>query len=186
MPRRRLHLITLPSLVRAVTRVSRELDGHGLWDERTEAVPVYLTWFGIAYGYCCYGRTGEICIPAVSLLKLRDLIFGSYVTLADVVRHEYGHALAHTHRGLFRSRRFTAVFGASHENVDGFEYDPEFHVSRYAATNASEDFAECFMLYLKHSGRLPKPISTRPIRAKWRFIRDVSVAIRGGKRRWAR
>jgi len=185
MPRRKLHLITLSSLSRAVTRVSRELDGHGLLDERMEAVPVNLTWFGVAYGWQYYGSSGEICIPAVSWSRIGDYFQGSYATLADVLRHEYGHALADTHRGLFRSRKFSSAFGAAHENGDGFEYDPGFHVSPYAATNASEDFAECFTLYLKHDGSLPKQYRSRVFRAKWQFIRDVSAVIRAGKRRWS-
>ena len=76
-------------------------------------------------------------------------------SLADVIRHEYGHAVAHTHGRLVRSSRFREAFGASHDSLHEFEYDEELHVTPYAATSAAEDFAETFMFYLRHGGRLP-------------------------------
>lgn len=66
----------------------------------------------------------------------------------------------------------------------GLSTIPEFHVSDYASTDASEDFAETFMLYLRHRGRLPPWHQTTAKREKWRFILDVCEAVHAGKRRW--
>ena len=181
----RFGTVTLPQLNRALGQVVRELNAHGLWDEKMAEVEVWLTPFDfVCYGWQYYGTTGEICIPAVSGAKLSDLWYGSYKPLADVLRHEYGHALADTHRGLFRSSRFRDAFYASHEDESRFEHDPEFHVSEYAATNASEDFAECFMLFLRHTGRLPTAHQTSAKRQKWKFVGQVCQAVQAGRRSW--
>ncbi|MCY2987897.1 MAG: hypothetical protein NTY19_08560 [Planctomycetota bacterium] len=178
-------VLTLPRLNRALARVVRELDSHGLWDEALAAIEVYLAPFSVtAYGWQMYSSTGEIRMPAVCLGRLRDFFRGDYMSVADVLRHEYGHALADTHRGLFRSRQFSTAFGASHECPDEFEYDPECHVSPYSAKDTSEDFAEVFMLYLRRSGRLPSRHATPAIVAKWRFVQNLCRAVRARKRRW--
>jgi hypothetical protein len=139
---------------------------------------------GIAFGWQWYGSNGESCIPWISLLKLLDLFSGSYTSLADVLRHEFAHALADTHRGLFRSRRFTAAFDNPHESNARSEYEPAVHISRYAATNASEDFAENFMHFIRRHGRLPLTHTTPAIRRKWRFIFDLCRAVQSGRARW--
>ncbi len=181
---RKRHIITLPALDRALDKVTAELDRHGFWDARLARVDVELGWLGDAYGWQRYGHGGQIVIPAVSMLKVADCVFGSYTSLIGVLRHEYGHAVADTHRGLLRSRRFVDAFGAPHESEDGFEYDPRFFVSGYAATNPAEDFAEVFMTYLRTRGRLPRVHATEPIRRKWRFVRELGGRIRAGARRW--
>lgn len=180
----RLRIVTLCQLSRSLARVRRELEAHGFWDQPLASIGVFLVPVGKAYGWQWYGSTGEIGIPAVSLCRLGDLFGRRYTPLADVLRHEHGHALADTHRGLFRSTQFRSAFGAAHESETAFEFDPEFHVSAYAATNASEDFAETFMLYLKHGGRLPACIDTRYIRAKWKFVERLGWAVRSGRRQW--
>ncbi len=186
MPRTKLCFVTLRRLNRALTRVTSDLDQHGLWDERVQAVPVYLASVGYAHGWQCYGGSGEICVPAVSLVRLGEYFHGPYTSLADVLRHEYGHALADTHRGLFRSRQFSSVFGSPHDSEWGYEYDPDLHVSSYAATDCSEDFAETFMLYLKHGGQLPARFDTKAIRAKWQFVEQLGNVVKRGLRRWRR
>jgi len=183
--RRKVHVITLTRLNRALAKVTRELERHGVWDERLQETDVYLVWFGRAFGWQYYGSSGEICIPAVSFDKLNDFFKGSYTALADVLRHEFGHALADTHRGLFRSRRFSSVFGAAHDNDRiSFSYDSESHVTEYASVNASEDFAEIFMLYLRHRGKLPARFQKPAFEAKWGFVADVCEMIAAGRRRW--
>ena len=87
------------SLNRALARVIGELDLHGVWNDRMFAVDVHLVPGGSAYGYYHYGGTGRIAIPMLSLIRFVDLYHGEYTSLADVLRHEYGHALADTHRG---------------------------------------------------------------------------------------
>ena len=180
----KIHAVTLPRLNRALGRVNDELHAQGLWNEKLERIDVYLVPFGFAYGWQWYGSTGDIGIPAISLAKLRDWLSGSYFSLADVLRHEYAHALADTHRGLIRSRRFTRAFKASHENLQPFVYDPELHVSPYAATCAAEDFAEVFMLYLRHGACLPGRLDTPAIRRKWRFVKALCGAIKRVRTRW--
>ncbi len=78
----------------------------------------------------------------------------------DVLRHEFGHALATLYPralsqgGLFR-KAFDAKYGpkpAPDIDPDNWEFDC---VSAYAATETREDFAETFMLFVKHKGKLP-------------------------------
>jgi hypothetical protein len=182
----RIHVVTPENLARARRRVIGELQRHGFWDEDLAAVAVELTWLGSAYGWQYYGSSGEIRIPRISVARLQDRWNqSSYVSLADVLRHEYGHALADTHRGLFRSRRFSGAFGAPHDGEGEGTYDPLHFVSEWAATNAAEDYAETFALYLRHDGRLPSRLDTPAIREKWRFVRDLGKCMRAGRRTWA-
>lgn len=181
---RKVHLITLARLERAITKVTGELNHHGLWDDRLRAVPVVLVPVGCCYGWQHYGGSGEICIPRLSLSKLHDFLTGGYVSLSDVVRHEYAHGIADTHRGLFRSRRFTTAFGRPHECCARSIYDPAVHISRYAATNPSEDFAENFMNYIRCRGRLRSHQATPAISRKWQFITALCRAIQRGQTRW--
>jgi len=171
-----MHIVTLTRLNRAVSDVQGELERHGFYDDKLAKIDVYLSWVGLALGWCWYGTTGNIHIPAVSLGKVYDRVRGETRTsLRDVLRHEYGHALAHTHRGLFCSLPFKRAYGSHHDADVRWDYDPDRHVSEYAATSPSEDFAEVFMLYLRHDGEL---------RRKWRFIKDLSGAVARGQRRW--
>jgi hypothetical protein len=177
-------IVTLDALQSANDIVLAELETLGFWDESLDAIEVFLVPLGVALGWQRYGGDQSICIPAVSFGRLLTLFGWEPSDLTDVVRHEYGHAVADTHRGLFRSRRFSSVFGGSHESERGTNYDPEQHVTTYAATKPSEDFAELFCLYLRHKGQLPRCYNKSRIRAKWQFIRDLSRAIRQGRRRW--
>ena len=90
--------------------------------------------FGFAHGWQWYGSSGDISIPRVSLSRLSDIWTGGYTSLRDVLRHEFAHAIADTHRGLFRSGDFSEAFGAAHHWNFEWEHDPEHHVSKYAAT----------------------------------------------------
>ncbi len=145
---------------------------------------VYLVALGVAYGWHWYGGSGEIHVPRISWSRLSHLFSGGYTSLRDVLRHEYAHAIADTHRGLIRSEKFGDAFGAAHSWDFEWEHDPDHHVTSYAATAPAEDFAETFMLYLRHGGRLPARHGTMPIRRKWRFIRDLGEALMRGRRRW--
>ena len=181
-------LFATPSrLDRAVSDVRAELQTHGFLDEKLARIDVSLSWFGFALGSCHYGENGEIYIPAVSMSHLVGYVCpepGS--SLHDTLRHEYGHALAHTHRALFCSVPFKRAFGTHHDADVQWVYDPERHVTRYAATSPSEDFAEVFMLYLRHRGELPGHLDTWRIRRKWRFIKELGMAVAQGQRRWKR
>jgi hypothetical protein len=104
--------------------------------------------------------------------------------LRDILRHEYAHAVAHCYRDLICSNQFVTAFEINHDNPTEFEYDEDIHVSKYAATNACEDFAEVFMLYFKHSGKIPGRFNTAAIRRKWKFVKLLLARIKAGKKRW--
>jgi hypothetical protein len=180
---RKTHIVSLACLQRASLRVAAELSQHGLWTERLQTVPVTLVPVGACYGWHSYDGVGRISIPCVSLLKLRDLLCGSYTGVADVVRHEYAHAIANMHRGLFRSRYFSEAYGRPHDSIVRVRYDPDQHVSHYAATAAAEDFAETFMIYLRRGGHEPRYFPPA-IKRKWRFISALCRAIQAGRTRW--
>ena len=179
----RLALITLPSLNRALDRVRNELAAHGFYADDVAAVPVWLDgWPRLeTYGYW----DGEIHVPAVTLDRVRTHWFGGvYTSLADVLRHEYGHAVADLYPRLVRSKRFRDAFSTHHDDERPHEFDPGLHVSTYAATCASEDWAEVFMAFHRCRGRLPARWSTTAIRAKWQFVASAGAAVDRGRRRW--
>lgn len=181
-------LISYPALCRANAQVTRELNVHGFWNDRLDLVKVWLEPFSLlAYGWQYYGSTGDISIPRVSMVRVVDRMMGrAHISLRDILRHEWAHAIADTHRGLFRSRQFSAAFGGSHERNDAcIEWDPDEHVSKYAATNPGEDYAETFMLWVKHGGRMPTRFKgATGIRRKWKFIGKLAEAVGSGVRRW--
>jgi hypothetical protein len=181
-----MRVISFPRLSRACLHVVRELDNLGFMDNRVSAVDVILLppLPTLAYGWQKYGSSGNIHIPRSSLAWLCNDRNHDYKSLRDVLRHEYGHVVADTHRGLIRSNCFTDAFGASHEAEIPWEFDPYFHVSEYAANNPSEDFAELFMEYVKYKGKLPKRFETPPIRKKWHYVQKLGIAMSAGARKW--
>lgn len=181
-----MDIITIGRLNRAMADVQDDLMRHGFWDDATAAPDVYLVTFGTAYGWQGYGGGGHIYIPALGLSKLGEIFSGGHTSLRDVLRHEYAHAVADTHRGLVRSSRFKEAFGDSHRWDQEYEFDADIFISEYAATAPAEDFAEVFMWYLKCDGELPKRFNHPAIRAKWRFVRELGRAIDRGWRTWRR
>jgi len=182
-------MITLPHLNAALDRTHRELDRHGFLTEQVLDTDVFLvpgSWRACGWQY--YRGSGHIHVPAVVVIDLFDRLFGrpSALSLQAVLRHEYGHAVAHHHRGLIRSKRFREVFWAPHDCRDRrpWQHDPGLFVSRYAASHPSEDFAETFMLFLLHRGRIPRRHDHPAIRAKWDFIHLMGRALAAGKRKW--
>ena len=192
-----IHFLSLPQLNRALAAVWREMAGLGFASKAVDQVPVWLvsplgilsprTLFNSPYGFFDpSSRSGAINIPSISLSTLGDLLAArAYVSLRDVLRHEYAHALEHHHRGLIHSSRFEDAFGSAHDDEMDVDFDPASHVSRYAATCVGqEDFAETFMMFLKYGGVLPDRFSRRDIRRKWRFIATLSRAIRRNRNQW--
>jgi hypothetical protein len=177
---RKVYFVTHVQLECAVRSIVRELIYHGVWEKRLAAIPVSLVPCSRYYGWQAYGTTGEIGIPAVSVCRIRDWWRGDYVSLRDVLRHEYAHAIAHVWPGLIRSRRFKAAFGASHKSEISTPFDPDLHISEYAATSPSEDFAETFMYFLRDKGCLRPWNNTPVLRRKWRFIQQLCSAIQAG------
>ena len=169
--------INLEQLNRANKHVTDELDQLGLWSSGMAEVDVWLVPFSWdCYGWQEYGSDGSICIPQVSLAR-----FGRYIpywgdpgyTLRDVLRHEWAHALAFHHHALVSKNAFQRAFDGGHDDNVEFEYDPEIHISEYAATDPSEDFAENFMHYVRNRGVLPRKWQTPSIAKRWRFISEL-------------
>jgi hypothetical protein len=179
-----MKLVTWTRLRRSLGRVRRELAWHGFYDTQVAEVGVRLVTVRTAHGYHIEGERGEIVIPAFSLSKLVDLLDGQCTPLSLVLRHEYGHAIADTHRGLIRSSAFRNAFHAPHDADVEWDYDPEIFVTEYATENPAEDFTEVFGHYLRYGGCLPARLHTPAIRQKWEFVHDLSTAIRRGRRRF--
>jgi len=168
-----MNVITKQQLDTANLAVTRELSALGFWDEATAQTETYLTLAGMAYGYQMYNGSGEILIPAISLARLGEkLMKQKRVALRDILRHEFAHAYAHTHPEKVNKQTFERVFGGPHtlDTRLAQDFDPSRHVSEYAATMPMEDFAEVFMLYVKHKGLLPATLDTPAIRKKWNFV----------------
>jgi len=117
----------------------------------------------------------SVYLPIQSLWK--DL--GTKANALDVFRHEFGHALADLYPGaLKKGGIFRAAFGGSYggtpaeeRGVAGWE---ERYVSEYATSATQEDFAETFMLFVKHKGKIPARFARKPaIRKKWKAVVEI-------------
>ena len=176
-----MNIVTLNRLDRAHKQVVTELYSLGFYDTLVANVKVLLVPVSLAYGWQNYRSGGEIGIPILSGSKLVDFFTDRYTALRDILRHEYAHAIADTHRGLMRSRKFSIAFGASHDSEIRFEFDPQKYLTPYAATSPAEDFAETFRFYVRHKGILPARKRTPALRKKYYFIHRLARAIsRGG------
>ena len=179
-----MKVVTPNRLRSGLLQVRHELRRLGFLSPAVSNVRVRLTAFGTAYGYQHYGGSGEIHIPAVSLSRFSTILGYPYTSLRDVIRHEYGHAVADQHRGLIRSRKFSTAFGAGHDNDKMDAFDPEVHLTPYAAHSPGEDFAETFMIFVRTGGVLPERNGSMSIKRKWRFLNDLSTSISRGRARW--
>ena len=172
----RRHVITYQDMCRANRTVVRELETLWFWHKRLEEVDVY--W--VAASWDCYGwNQGDIYIPAITGARLSDLILGQHTRLTDVLRHEWAHAVADHWPRLINIKRFVSAFGGPYESGEAVRtYDPDHHLTKYAATNPCEDFAEMFHFYLRHKGRLPTRLDNKPaIVAKWKFVHWLACRI---------
>ena len=117
----------------------------------------------------------SVYLPIASLWK--DL--GMKANALDVFRHEFGHALADLYpRALSQGGLFREAFGAKYGPDPAPEIDPdnwEFDcVSKYAAKKTQEDFAETFMLFVKHKGKMPRQFAGKPaIKKKWAAVAEI-------------
>ena len=97
----------------------------------------------------------------------------------DVIRHEFAHALAHRYpKALRDGDLFKKAFGGSYGDRPAKGTDPDDWEGRcvtgYAATATREDFAETFMLFVKHKGKIPARFAKKPaIRKKWKAVAEI-------------
>lgn len=179
-----MNIVTLKRLDSANRDVTNELSQLGFWTDSLAAIQLWLVPFSWnCYGWQWYGGDSSICIPSVSLIRVGGKLIGRYAPLRDVLRHEWAHAIADTHRSLFQSKRFSDAFGASHDGTVRLEFHSEHHVSKYASTHPSEDFAEVFMFYVKHGGKLPSRFNTPGIKRRWKFVDELKKALRSSRNR---
>jgi len=179
-----LKIVTPKRLRQGISQIRRELQQLGFLSEGVRKVRVKLTPFGMAYGYQYYGSSGDICIPALSLSRFSTLLGYPYTSLRDVLRHEYGHAVADLHRGLIRSKKFSSAFGSGHCFEKREEFHHEVHLTPYAAHSPGEYFAETFMIYDRTAGVLPDCHQSKAIKSKWLFLRELSKSISRRMTRW--
>ena len=163
-------ILTPWKLERTLKRVRMELARLGLW-KNLDDLDVVLVPIGItAYGWY---RNRTIFIPV--LTALYPYLQNTRGHLIDLLRHEFGHAFAESNYGCLRKNLFSSIFGARYDSGIEWEYDPRHHVSEYASMSPAEDFAEMFALYVRHGGRKPKYLCTRPVKDKWRFIHTLRM-----------
>jgi len=195
--------VTFRQLETAYLSVQRELDRAGLWDGRTRLMKTEVIWCWLPppgvwdalgffvdedsllfrlFGY----EPGDIYVPKWVLLHGPWQNRGS---LRDVLRHEFGHALAFYHPGpTRRCRAFREAFAARYDECwSEPPGDRKDFVSAYAMTGPAEDFAETFACWLRtfaSRGDSPRNSAaarrfTPALRAKFAFIRDVCRRIGG-------
>ena len=178
-------------MCRAYNKVRMELWNLGvLWEgSRLDSVDAtYLTVAPIAAlaGYMGLYQPAtttiefpSVYLPIASLWK--DL--GTKANALDVLRHEFGHALADLYPGALKiGGVFHAAFGGSYgedpaeeRGVEGWE---ERYVSEYATSATQEDFAETFMLFVKHRGKIPAKFARLPaIQRKWKAVAAIVKAV---------
>ena len=168
----------------ATVRVRRELTYWGLLfpGSRLDNVKVIHggIWANIISlrGYVGFYQFGvqEIHIPAsypAGLLPWNE----DRRCMVDVLRHEFGHALADKYSQFFHDERFKKAFGGTYGRVKvAKEGDKDNYVGDvdYARTFTQEDFCETFMFFLKHKGVLPREFAWREaIRAKWEAVAAI-------------
>jgi hypothetical protein len=177
-----MRFVTIKRLNSALADVIRDFDNLGIWNDRVYEVDVFLVPFGHAFGWKWHGEKGHIAIPRVSLCRL-GAVMGLYsVTgLRDILRHEYGHVYADLYPDLSRTSSFRWTFGSYGHSKRLRAYDPDHHVTPYAAVRPSEDFCETWMYYIKHRGNLPARFDSPVIRSKWRYAERMIGAIRKGR-----
>ena len=106
----------------------------------------------------------------------------------DVLRHEFGHALADRYpAALKKGALFRKAFGGAYGDEPARGTDPSDWegrcVSAYAATATQEDFAETFMFYVKHKGKIPAKFAKKPaLRKKWKVMAEIVRRVAAGKR----
>lgn len=172
----------------AFNKVRRELFKLGMFTDAMDEVEAEWQQFAVGallnieyFKRCGLGKpnvmgfcTAEnrVCIP--------EFVLGRDCSILDVMRHEFGHACANAYPEIFASEEFKRAFGNKYGDfaaIDAGKWK-EFCVSEYAAESTEEDFAETFMYYLKHKGKIPKAYGgNKHIKLKWKFIERLAGKI---------
>ncbi len=127
----------------------------------------------------------DITFPSVYLPIMalwRDL--GVKANALDVFRHEFAHALADLYPGaLKKGGLFRKAFGGVYGEEPAPDAAESDFVSEHAASATQEDFAETFMLFVKHRGKIPANFAKRPvIRKKWKAVAEIVKRVAAAKR----
>ena len=183
-------------MARAYDKVRKELIGFGvLWDG-SKLDGVECSYLTIAPSMTFTGTMGRyqekkktiefppMYLPIAALW--RDL--GVKANALDVIRHEFGHALADLYPGaLKKGGLFRAAFGGAYGEDPAEECVAagwgDRYVSEYATSATQEDFAETFMLFVKHKGKIPARFAKKSaIRKKWRAVAEIVKRVASAKR----
>lgn len=179
-----MNFVSKSELDDAVAAVAEELQALGIWSPVRRAEVYWCRWpqypltalgFFIHWTHPWVGllgyHPGHIYIPSITL-GTRDI--------ADVLRHEYGHALAHYRPTLLQhSPGFKTAFGGSY-----IDDTPRPHlqrsqcVSAYAMTSPMEDFAETFARFVRDHGEVRSFRNPR-LRRKFEFVAHACALIKG-------
>jgi hypothetical protein len=190
-------IVTLNQLNSAFLAVQDEFYRLGLWNEKSRLPRTEVIWCSIpqitlpsALGFFINEATildpilgyqvGNIYIPQWVIMHG---IWKNRGSLRDVVRHEYAHAVEYHYPMLTtRSKRFKTAFSGPYPG----DYDEvgNFYVSKYASTQQTEDFAETFMIFVRHGGKIPNKLKTTQIKHKWKFIAELCEVIDSGAAKW--
>jgi hypothetical protein len=183
----------------ALIDVQGEMEELGLWAEDSPLLQVEVFWCALpqvtpwgALGFFIHEangldrflgyEAGHMYIPKWVLIQGFWQNRGS---LRDVLRHEYGHAVAHYFPALIqRSSEFRFTFGGKYFGQQEHVWREADYVSDYAQENPTEDFAETFMFYLRNGGARPRRFDSRVLRRKWRFITDLCRVVASGGTSW--
>ena len=182
--------VSFAKMQKSFNRVRKELEEMSLLFEgwKLDSVDCYHEKFSLGALYGLAGAMGfydfkdrNIHVPAFYPAGLFPKWYGERQML-DVLRHEFGHALADRYMKFFRGGIFKVAFGASYgakKVFAGGDWTSEY-VSKYATTATQEDFAETFMLYMKYKGKMPaRYLGKRAIVKKWktvgRIIREIAA-----------
>ena len=175
--------VSMDEMERAYNKVRKELEKVGLLYDDTpmDEVECYherlspggLSSFVGVMGFYDFDDC-NIHIPAMYPAGL----FPWYADreILDVIRHEFGHALADRYPKYFDGRIFKAAFGDVYGENQVFEGDDwsEEYVTEYASEMTQEDFAETFMLYMKYKGKLPAKFrGKKAIEKKWNVVETI-------------
>ena len=181
-------------VTRAYNKVRTELWNLGvLWDgsklDGVECIYAPLEPRGLI-GWMGFYNFGDrnIYFPTVYNGLALDFRWYDKNPALDVMRHEFGHALAHRYpEALREGDLFLRAFGGPYGKRPARGTDPDDWEGRcvtpYAATKTQEDFAETFMLFMKHKGKIPAKFAKKPtIRKKWKAVAEIVKRVAAAKR----